>query len=144
MTLLYAESSAVLRWLLGSAGASEIQVALAQAQAVVSSAVTSVEVARVLRRLEAGDAIDRTARDGALQRYHEALAHWHVYGVTGDVIARAGGPFPVEPVRTLDALHLATALLFTNQVAPLAMLSADRRVSLNAAALGLPIATRPV
>lgn len=39
-----------------------------------------------------------------------AQAHWTLFQVSEAVLARARRPFPVEPIRTLDALHLATAL----------------------------------
>ena len=136
MTLVYAESSAVVRWLLGADSAGEIQAALAGAQAVVSSALTSTEVARTLRRLEASGTIDARARESAWARYASTLGHWHVYAVSEPVLTRAAQAFPVEPVRALDALHLATALLFSSEVAPLVVLSVDPRVRDNARTLG--------
>lgn len=57
--------------------------------------------------------------------------------LTAQVLARSGGVFPVEPVRTLDAVHLATALAFAEALPDVAMLTLDRRVSANAAAIGL-------
>jgi predicted nucleic acid-binding protein len=57
LSIVYAESSAVLRWLLGDALGAEIQTVLASAEAVVSSALTSVEVARSLARLRAANTI---------------------------------------------------------------------------------------
>ena len=47
--------------------------------------------------------------------------------VTDGVLARAGSPFPVEPVRTLDAIHLATALELATAFPDLRVLSFDRR-----------------
>ena len=60
--------------------------------------------------------------------------------LTTGVLARAGGAFPVEPVRTLDAIHLATALAFSEAFPDLAILALDRRVLANAIALGLAAA----
>ena len=57
--------------------------------------------------------------------------------VTSDVLARAGRAFPVEPVRTLDAIHLATALEFVATYPDLRILSFDERVRSNAEALGI-------
>lgn len=48
--------------------------------------------------------------------------------------------FPAEPVRTMDAVHLATALFLVPRVGPLAMLSTDVRIVKNAPLLGLPLA----
>lgn len=144
MTLLYAESSAVLRWLLGTDDALQIHAALIDASAVISSALTGAEVARTLRRLEATGAIDALARESAWARYGGAVAHWQVYAVSEAVLARASQAFPIEPVRTLDAVHLATATLFSLEVAPVMMLSADRRIRENAHALGLDVSSPAV
>jgi prevent-host-death family protein len=54
-------------------------------------------------------------------------------------VERARRPFPVEPVRTLDALHLASALVASARVTDLALLSLDERVRTAGRALGLPI-----
>src|SRR5215471_17378338 len=42
-----------------------------------------------------------------------------------EILERVSHPFPEEPVRTLDAIHLATALLVGRTVADLALLSLD-------------------
>ncbi len=52
---------------------------------------------------------------------------------------RAGQAFPKEPVRALDAIHLATALLVGAEQPDLVMLSLDPRVRRNAEALGFRV-----
>jgi predicted nucleic acid-binding protein len=54
-------------------------------------------------------------------------------------VERARRPFPLEPIRTLDALHLAAALHFQHELLGLTVLSLDARVRQNAEALGLPV-----
>lgn len=49
---------------------------------------------------------------------------------------RARRPFPVEPIRTLDALHLASALVARSAEAGLMLLTLDQRVRENAQRLG--------
>jgi predicted nucleic acid-binding protein len=137
MTALYLETSALLAWLLGQPGGDAIRSEVDAADVVVTSAVTSVEVERVLTRaLAAGTIREADARRarGALAR---ARAAWIIMASTDDVAARAGTAFPVEPVRTLDAIHLATALRFTEAFPDLRLSSLDRRVADNAAALGI-------
>ena len=58
----------------------------------------------------------------ALRRFERRC---YVVAVTDAVLARVRRPFPVEPIRTLDAVHLATAELLgrslwfaANAVAP--------------------------
>ena len=59
--------------------------------------------------------------------------------IEGDVVERARRPFPVEPVRTLDALHLSSAVVASTRVTDLAILSLDERVRAAGRALGLPV-----
>ena len=137
MSALYAESSAILRWLLGHGEGPAIQRRLASADSVVTSALTGVEVTCTLRRLAALRQISAPDRERLLGIYATAAGHWKVHSITEAVLSRAGEPFPVEPVRSLDAIHLATALLYNRQ-APLAgVLTSDERVRENADALGL-------
>lgn len=49
---------------------------------------------------------------------------------------RSCAAFPVELIRSLDAIQLATALVLRNIQPDLRILSLDRRVRENAAALG--------
>jgi predicted nucleic acid-binding protein len=134
---VYLETSALLQWLLGQPDAGSVREVLDGADTVVTSVLTLTESERALIRacesglLEEGDA--RRLR-GILNR---AEAAWVRSGVTRDVLARAARPFPVEPVRTLDAIHLATALEFTLVYPDLRVLSFDRRVRDNAEALGI-------
>ena len=74
-----------------------------------------------------------------LRLLDDAESTWDVHALTDGVVARARATFQVEPVRTLDALHLATALILQEAVGPLAVLSLDERVRANATALGLAV-----
>lgn len=53
---------------------------------------------------------------------------------------RGTARFPHEPVRTLDALHLATALMFHEAHRALTVVSVDEGIRENAVALGLSVA----
>jgi hypothetical protein len=52
------------------------------------------------------------------------------------IVERARHPFPAEPVRTLDAIHLATAALALSLVPEMAVLSLDRRMRASAREMG--------
>jgi hypothetical protein len=62
-----------------------------------------------------------------------------VVAVTEDVLARSGRPFPVEPVRTLDAIHLATVALAADAPELATVMTRDARVRANAVALGYAV-----
>lgn len=137
MSAIYLESSAVVHWLLGQSRAAEVRQRVDQAKIVLTSALTLTESERVMIRAEG----QRLLKGGDAQRLRGLLnrvqASWTRMAVTSDVLARAGRAFPVEPVRTLDAIHLATALEFVATYPDLRILSFDERVRSNAEALGI-------
>lgn len=125
---LYAESSAILAWLLGEPDGEDVRGLLAGAEDVFSSVLTLVETDRALIRaqvaeeLREGDVADRRR---VLVR---ASQHWHLLQLHEEILDRARRPFPGEPIRTLDALHLASALAARVAVPELAALSLDSRI----------------
>ena len=133
---LYAESSAALTWLLEQEHGELVADTLAQAEFVIASDLTLIECDRVLIRavvldeLHESDAVHRQARLTAVS------TRWTLLGLDEEIIERARRPFPSEPVRTLDAIHLASALTARKAVSELAMLSLDGRVRRAADSLG--------
>jgi len=125
---IYAESSAVLAWLLGEEAGRPVREVLRRAELVMASDLTLVECDRVLiRALTLGEIDEATAAD---RRAHlnAAAAHWHLWRVSSDILDRARHPFPAEPVRTLDAIHLASALAARSAVPGVELLSLDDRI----------------
>jgi uncharacterized protein len=122
---LYAESSAVLSWLFGEAEGLLVGEILAAADLVITSDLTLVECDRTIRRAQtAGRVTEAQAADrrGLLVA---AAAHWNLLRLDVEVIERARRPFPGEPIRSLDALHLASALVARAAVPGLALLTLD-------------------
>ena len=138
---LYAESSAVLAWLLDEPTAPAVRRLLGEAKVVVTSDLTLIECDRVLLRAVALGEL--TEADAADRRAHliAVAAHWHVLRIAGEIVDRARQPFPGAPVRTLDAIHLASLLVARSAVAGLRLLSLDERV--RQAAKGLGVAVLP-
>jgi predicted nucleic acid-binding protein len=136
---LYAESSAVLAWILGEPGGREVASLLRGADAVLSSELTLLECERALTRAVAvGDLKEAPALERIAVLRREA-AQWDILRLDEEVFERARRPFPREPVRTLDALHLACALVARPVLPDLAVLTRDDRVRRNALALGLAV-----
>jgi predicted nucleic acid-binding protein len=139
---LYAESSAVLAWLLDEESAPQVRELLGAAEIIVASDLTLVECDRVLIRAAAlGELTEAEAADRRAQ-LASAATHWHQLRVAPEVIERARQPFPGEPVRTLDALHLASALLGRSAVRGLGLFSLDERVRGAGRKLGLEVFPR--
>ena len=136
---LYAESSAILAWLLDEASSGKVRESLATAEIVVASDLTLIECDRVLIRAAAiGDLTEVEAAD---RRAHltAVAVHWHTLRVAPEIVDRARQPFPGEPIRTLDAIHLASALTARTAIAGLRLLSLDERVRKVAKRLGLEL-----
>jgi uncharacterized protein len=138
--IVYAESSAVLSWLLGEAGQQAVVDELAQADRVVTSVLTVIECSRALSRARDMRRVKPAEELAALRLLDQAAASWSVLDISDRVADRARGAFPHEPVRTLDALHLATAVAFADALGALRVLSLDDRVRQNASALGMELA----
>ena len=138
--IAYAESSAVLSWLLGEPEEPAVRRILGRAERVVASTLTAVECARTLARGAGTGRLEATHELAALRLLDEAAASWVTLEMTAPVLDRAREPFPAEPVRTLDALHLATAALLQGSLGTLTMVSLDDRIRRNARALGLRVA----
>jgi hypothetical protein len=60
--------------------------------------------------------------------------------VTEEVLTRVARPFPVEPVRTLDAIHLATLESLGETPQLVTVVTRDDRIARNARALGYAVA----
>ena len=137
MSAVYLETSALLSWLLGQSRSGEVRKTLDAASVVLTSELTLTEAERALVRAEHEQLLtggDGQRLRGLIQRSRNA---WMLMTVSEEALSRAGRPFPVEPVRTLDGIHLATALVFTRAFAELRILSFDHRITENARALGI-------
>lgn len=137
-TVYYLESSTLLAALLE--GDVQVRTILSSHASVVTSALTFAECtrglvrARVLGRLSADD--EHAARDAlaALQRRFASIP------VSDGVLERVGRPFPVEPVRSLDAVHLASLEAIGELRQSVTVVTRDHRVRDNAVLLGFLVA----
>lgn len=134
--IAYLDSSAILRIILGQANALKEWRSITQG---VASALVEVECLRTLDRLRLaqglGDA-EIAIRREAVFRLLEAL---EVVELTRPVLARASQPLPTA-LGTLDAIHLATALLWKDRSgADLVMATHDDALATAARASGLRV-----
>jgi predicted nucleic acid-binding protein len=133
-SLRYIESSALLAALLEQdAAAMQDLRALGQR---VTSALTFAEASRALIRARVTGRITPNQERQALRALRTFERRIAVVALTSDVLVRAGRPFPVEPVRTLDAVHLATVELLGEPPQLVTIVARDERVRANARALG--------
>ena len=137
--IVYAESSAVLAWLLLEADGRKVEAILASADRIVSSDLTLVECDRaVIRATTMGRMTASTAHKVSAD-LQAAVGAWEMLRLPPAVIQRARQSFPHEPVRTLDALHVAWALHARNIQKDVVMLSLDERIRRVGNAVGLDL-----
>lgn len=105
----------------------------------VTSALTLAEGARAILRARAGGRVTADEERAAVRALRRFERRCYVFAVTDSVLARVRRPFPVEPARTLDAVHLATAELLGEPPQLMTIVMRDSRVRDNAKALGYSV-----
>lgn len=141
--ILYADASAILATLLDEEDAPRVQDALDGARLVIASELTLVECDRSVHRAVALGRMEQDEASERRERLEALAASWLVLALDAAITRRARSRFPVEPLRTLDALHLATALVAERSAPGLQMLALDMRLRSAAESLGLGVQPRP-
>jgi predicted nucleic acid-binding protein len=137
LAIRYIESSALVAALLESDASAKASIRTLGQR--VTSAITVAETSRAVLRAHLSGRITVQQQRAALLTLHRFARRCNIVSVTEAILAHAGRPFPVEPVRTLDAIHLATAAALGEPPALVIVVSRDRRVRDNATALGHPV-----
>ena len=105
----------------------------------VTSALTIVEVARAILRARGAARLTVEQERAAVQALRQFERRCYLVAVTDAVLARARRAFPIEPVRTLDALHLATLELLGEPPSLISVATRDVGIRENALALGYAV-----
>jgi predicted nucleic acid-binding protein len=134
--IAYVDSSVLLRKVLRQSGSLKEWRII---QTGVASALVETECLRTLDRLRLRANLsdrDLARRRAAVFRLLESM---ELVEVTAPVLARAAQPLPTE-LGTLDAIHLATALLWNERIgAGLVMATHDGALGIAARACGLRV-----
>lgn len=123
----YLDSSAIVKLVVAEPESAALRRYLRRRRPLVSSALARAEVARALLPLG----------EPAVRRGGEILARLELIRISDRVLAAAGQLLPAE-LRTLDAIHLATAQQLGGDLARL--VTYDERLHAAATASGLPAA----
>ncbi len=91
--IVYAESSAVLSWLLGESQQSLVLHQLSGADRVVSSSLTGLKCARGLARAAAASRLSKTGQLAALRLLDTAETAWDVHDMSERIIHAGARPF---------------------------------------------------
>ena len=130
----------VLSWLFAEPDGEKIRRIVSRSDRVVVSNLTLVECDRTIIRAT----VERRLAEAEAQDLHALLAstarRWSLMRLDDEVLSRARRPFALEPLRALDALHLASALIAREGAGAFALLSLDRRLREAARHAGLAVA----
>lgn len=138
MTWAYFDTSALIKRYVDEAGRREV-VQLLRGHLAVTSLVVSVEFRSALRRRATDRSLDARRVPEILKRFAADREFWALIAVTGDVLQVAERLVARHPLRTLDAIHVASSQLFAARLgSQLTFVTADARQAAVAAAIGLP------
>jgi hypothetical protein len=105
----------------------------------ITSELTFIEAERAIARARNAGRLDSAQHRQARHKLHVFRRFSLAMPLEGEVLDRARQPFPKEPVRTLDAIHLASMLLAESTVGRIRIFSLDKRILANCDALGLDV-----
>jgi predicted nucleic acid-binding protein len=138
MTYAFFDTSALIKRYVNEPGRREVVQLLRRNHCVVS-ALLPVEVRSALRRRVAEGTLDEKRIPGILKRFIADRAFWTLIDVSREVLSSAETLIAAHPLRALDAIHVASAQLFTTRIGSptFTFVSADTRQTTAAGALGM-------
>jgi uncharacterized protein len=134
--IAYIDTSALLRLVLREPGALE---ELRSCESLVSSELIAVESARTIDRLRLQGSLTTDEAASRLRSINDWLEAIDLVLLRPSVLSRASEPLPT-PLGTLDALHLATALIWRDRMGALSIVAThDGALGLAARAFGFEV-----
>ena len=142
MTAYFLDSSALIKRYVVESGTTWVRsiTKRGSGNTIIIAHITQIEiVSGASRRVREGTLTTRTARAVRLLIDRHARREYVVIGLTPQVVRRAEDLLAVHPLRTYDAVQLASALesntrLVTAGLSPVIFVSADARILVTAAA----------
>jgi len=134
----YFDTSALVKRYVDEAGRRDVLQLLRRNECVIS-AVLPVELRSGLRRRVAEGSLDGARLPTILKHIAADRPYWTLVEVGTDVLMAAETLVAAHPIRTLDAIHVASAQLFAARVSMpgLTFVSADKRQTETAVSVGL-------
>ena len=136
---VYVDSSVLLRVVLGEPGRLRIwpRITAAVASGLITlECLRTIDRARIRLGLEDEDVADRRAA------VFEAIEAFSLVPVGPQILERAAEPFPTT-LGSLDAIHLASALLVRDEFDDLSLATHDQELAVAARAVGFRIHGSP-
>lgn len=136
----YFDTSALVKRYVDEAGRRDV-LRLLRGHDVVVSAILPVELRSAFRRRVTDRTLDAEQLSRIAIRVAADRGYWTLVEVGAEVLAAAETLAEAHPLRTLDAIHVASAQFFAARTSTpaLTFVSADRRQTETAAAVGLAV-----
>ena len=125
--VVYLDTSAVLRAVLERGLSPDVEQRLGAARYLITSRLSLVESARAMQRLRTRGTPEAVLADVA-RELDSLWARCTVWELTREVCDLAAQAAPQHPLRTLDALHLATWLIARRRLGDVELLTTDSRL----------------
>jgi predicted nucleic acid-binding protein len=125
---LYLDTSAVLRAILETGTTPEIEARIGSAPLLLTSRLSLVESARAVLRLPLLGAVREGKLADAARDLDRLWQRCEIWELTRSVCTLAAQVAPRHPLRSLDAVHLATFVLARERIAGLELLTTDERL----------------
>lgn len=134
----YFDTSALVKRYVDESGRREVLRLLRQYE-VVTSAVVTVELRSAFNRRVADGTLNEERVSEILKRVAADRDFWAVLDVSGSVLAAAETLVAAQPLRALDAIHVASARLFGARISEpnLVFVTADVRQTAAASDAGM-------
>ncbi len=131
----YIDSSVVLRKLLRQKG----EISDLTRWRLFSSRLVDTEVRRTLLRCYSERLLTAESLAHRLQEWQAFRQAIDLVSISGGILRRAAEPFPTA-IKTLDAIHLATAIAWARQTQePVVVLTHDHQLGIAASASGFTV-----
>ena len=135
---VYVDTSALLRLVLAEAGALRLDV-LRSCDRLVANELIAIEAARTIDRLRLQGALSAVEAAERIAMVNDWLEAIDLVLLRAPVLGRASEPF-ATPLDTLDAVHLATALVWRDRMHdPLQIATHDGALALAARAYSFTV-----
>ncbi len=108
---VYFDTSTYLKIFVKESGSVQAR-ELVKKHRIIASALVSVECFSALSRKKHAGELKTREFEMLINKIRESLAHIEIIRLTDDVLAKAEQIVAGFPIRSLDALHIASALIF--------------------------------
>lgn len=137
MSLAYFDTSALLKNYIREAGSARVRGLLASYE-FLSSAITPIELHSAVQRRRRQGEITEPSYNSIVSRVGSDRLYWELVEPAPQVLTRAEELVLTEKIRTLDAIHIASALIVQQSIStPFPFVSADERQLTAAQSCGL-------